>query len=90
VTSAPGAAGAPLAAPAAAAPAAAPPPKPANVATTGVVQVDPSLRAVIVDGSYRRANDGAVTVSCGSHRVKAGMKEQQTVNVPCGGSVSLF
>jgi hypothetical protein len=86
--SAPAAAGAPLAAPVAAA--APPPPKAAPVSTTGVVQVDPSLRAVIVDGSYRRANDGSVTVSCGSHRIKAGMKEQQTVNVPCGGSVSLF
>ncbi|MDB4938221.1 MAG: hypothetical protein JWP87_5193 [Labilithrix sp.] len=90
VASAPGNAGAPLAAPPSAPAPAAAPPKPTVVATTGVVQVDPSLRAVIVDGAYRRANDGAVTVSCGSHRVKAGMKEQQTVNVPCGGSVSLF
>ena len=41
------------------------------------------------DGSYRRANDGSVTVSCGSHRVKAGMNDVQSVNVPCGGAVSL-
>jgi hypothetical protein len=53
------------------------------------VRVDPSLRAVVVDGSYRRANDGVVTVSCGPHRIKAGMKEAQSVNVPCGGAVSL-
>jgi hypothetical protein len=59
------------------------------VATTGTVRVDPSLRAVVVDGSFRRPSDGVVVVSCGSHRIKAGMKEQQTVNVPCGGSVSL-
>jgi hypothetical protein len=59
------------------------------VATTGVVRVDPNLRAVVVDGSFRRPNDGALTVSCGTHRIKVGMKEAQTVNVPCGGAVSL-
>jgi hypothetical protein len=53
------------------------------------VRVDPSLRAVVVDGGYRRANDGVLILSCGPHRIKAGMKELQTVNVPCGGSVSL-
>lgn len=73
----------PAAAPVAAAPAAAAP------SSTGIVRVDPNLRAVVVDGSYRRAVDGVLTVSCGPHRIKAGMKEQQTVNVPCGGSVSL-
>jgi hypothetical protein len=78
---------APLAAPAAAAPAAAP--AHASTSTTGVVHVDPALRAVVVDGSFRRANDGVLTVTCGQHRIKAGMKDQQTVNVPCGGSVSL-
>jgi hypothetical protein len=71
-------------------PPAAAPAAPAAAATgTGVVRVDPSLRAVVVDGSYRRANDGVVTVSCGPHRIKAGMKEAQSVNVPCGGAVSL-
>ena len=78
--------GAPLPPPA---PAAAAPAAPATVATTGTVRVDPTLRAVIVDGSFRRPNDGVIVVTCGSHRIKAGMKEQQTVNVPCGGSVSL-
>jgi hypothetical protein len=83
------AAGAPLPPPASA-PAAAPAPAaPAVVSTTGTVRVDPNLRAVVVDGSYRRPNDGVLTVSCGTHRIKAGMKEQQTVHVPCGGSVSL-
>lgn len=71
-----------------AAPAAAPAPAPVQ-STTGIVRVDPTLRAVVVDGAYRRASDGVVTVSCGTHRIKAGMKEAQTVNVPCGGSVSL-
>jgi hypothetical protein len=79
--------GAPLPPPPA--PAAAPVAAPTSASTTGTVRVDPNLRAVVVDGSFRRANDGVVVVSCGSHRIKAGMKEQQTVNVPCGGSVSL-
>jgi len=57
-------------------------------ATTGVVQVDPSLRAVLVDGSYRRASDGVVVLSCGPHRIKAGMAEARVVDVPCGGSVA--
>ncbi len=88
VASAPLAApGAPLPPPpAAAAPA---PAAPAPVSSTGTVRVDPSLRAVVIDGNFRRATDGVVVVSCGSHRVKVGMKGEQTVNVPCGGSVSL-
>ena len=82
-------AGAPLPPPPSAPAVAAAPVAAAPAATTGVVRVDPNLRAVVVDGSFRRVNDGAVTVSCGSHKVKAGMKEAQTVNVPCGGAVSL-
>ena len=81
--------GAPLPPPPSAPAVAAAPVAAAPAATTGVVRVDPNLRAVVVDGSFRRVNDGAVTVSCGSHKVKAGMKEAQTVNVPCGGAVSL-
>jgi hypothetical protein len=80
----PGAPLPPPPAPAAAAPAAAAP-----VSATGTVRVDPNLRAVQVDGAFRRANDGVVVVTCGTHRIKAGMKGEQTVNVPCGGSVSL-
>lgn len=68
-------------APAAAAPVVAP--------TTGNVSVDPKLRAVVVDGSFRRVNDGVLTLSCGTHRIKVGMNDPQVVNVPCGGSVSL-
>ena len=88
------AASGPLAAPGAPlppppAPAAAAPAAPVAAATTGTVRVDPNLRAVQIDGSFRRPSDGVVVVACGSHRIKAGMKEQQTVNVPCGGSVSL-
>lgn len=75
----------PPAAPAAAAPAAAA----AGGATTGVINVDPSLRVVLVDGSYRRATDGVVTVSCGTHKVKVGMNDAQLIKVPCGGAVSL-
>lgn len=85
---APATAGQPLAAPVAAAPAAAPAPA-GPAATTGVIRVDPKLRAVVVDGSYRRVDGGQVTVSCGAHRVKAGMNDVQSVNVPCGGSTSL-
>lgn len=77
--------GAPLAAPAAAPPAAG-----ASASKTGVVQVDPNLQVVIVDGSYRRAPGGQVTIPCGTHTIKAGMREPRTVNVPCGGSVSPF
>jgi hypothetical protein len=85
---APNATGATLLPPPVAAPVA--PPAPAAAApTTGVVRVDSALRAVVVDGSYRRANDGVVVLTCGTPRIKAGMKETQTVNVPCGGSVSL-
>jgi hypothetical protein len=83
------AAGAPLPPPASAPAAAAAPVAAAPAATTGVVRVDPNLRAIVVDGAFRRPNDGAVTVACGSHKIKAGMKEAQTVNVPCGGAVSL-
>ena len=78
--------GAPLPPPPAAAPA---PAAPAVVATTGTVRVDPNLRAVVVDGSFRRANDGVVVVACGAHRLQVGMKSEQPVNVPCGGSVAL-
>jgi hypothetical protein len=82
-------AGAPLPPPASAPAVAAAPVAAAPAATTGVVRVEPNLRAVVVDGSFRRPNDGALTVSCGSHKIKAGMKEAQIVNVPCGGTVSL-
>ena len=69
-----------------------PPSKPGSAAaasTTGNVKVDPKLRAVVVDGAFRRVNDGVLTLTCGAHRIKVGMNDPQTVNVPCGGSISL-
>ncbi|MBS2015380.1 MAG: hypothetical protein JST00_21005 [Deltaproteobacteria bacterium] len=68
---------APLPAPAAAAP----------KSSVGNVHVDSNLRVVQVDGAFRRTQDGIVTVSCGPHRIKAGMSER-TVDVPCGGTVN--
>ena len=65
----------------------APPAAPAQHSSLGTVRVDPNLRVVQVDGAFRRAQDGAVTVSCGPHRIKAGMSER-TIDVPCGGAVS--
>jgi hypothetical protein len=62
---------------------------PAAASSTGNLNVDPKLRAVVVDGSFRRVNDGVLTLSCGQHRIKVGMNDPQVVNVPCGGSVSL-
>ena len=63
---------------------------PAVQATTGNVSVDPKLRAIVVDGNYRHVSDnGTVTLSCGPHRIKVGMNDAQSVNVPCGGSISL-
>jgi hypothetical protein len=70
-------------------PKAAPAAAPAVASTTGNVNVDPKLRAVVVDGAFRRVNDGVLTLSCGTHRIKVGMNDPQSVNVPCGGSVSL-
>ena len=65
----------------------APPAAPAQHSSLGTVRVDPNLKVVQVDGAFRRAQDGAVTVSCGPHRIKAGMSER-TIDVPCGGAVS--
>ncbi|MBX3187164.1 MAG: hypothetical protein KF819_09120, partial [Labilithrix sp.] len=48
----------------------------------GVIHVDPALRVVQVDGQFRRVNNGTVVVSCGRHKLKAGMSES-IVDVPC-------
>ena len=48
------------------APAGEEPPEPPD---TGVVLVDENRRAVIVDGVYQRVDGGAVTVTCGKHRI---------------------
>ncbi|AKU98880.1 Vegetative cell wall protein gp1 precursor (Hydroxyproline-rich glycoprotein 1) [Labilithrix luteola] len=68
------------------------PPSPAEAprnVTTGVIHVSPSLSVVIVDGTYRRPVNGTVVVSCGPHKVKAGMGNAETVDVPCGHGVSM-
>jgi hypothetical protein len=74
--------------------AAAPPPPPAAPApqsTTGVVRVpiSDSIVTIVVDGHFRRVNNGAVIVSCGPHSVRVGSNMAKDVNVPCGGSVSV-
>lgn len=69
---------------------AAPAPQPAGPApTTGVVRVpiDDRFVTIMVDGGYRKVNNGQVVVSCGRHSVRVGMGSTQDVNVPCGGSV---
>lgn len=87
---------APVAAASPAAPAPAPSPAPApapthaaQTVTTGVIHVSPSLSVVIVDGAYRRPVNGTVVVSCGPHKVKAGMGSAETIDVPCGNAVSM-
>jgi hypothetical protein len=65
-----------------------PPAAPRPVATTGTLQVSPTLRAVQVDGSYRRVKDGVVVLPCGPHKVQAGVSAPRVVDVPCGGSVA--
>ncbi len=44
---------------------------------------------VMVDSDYRRVQGGTIVVSCGRHRVNAG-RGTQSVDVPCGGSVSMM
>ncbi len=72
------------------APRAAPPPPPQArpVSTTGMVRVSPTLRAVLVDGSYKRVNNGEVVLACGLHRIQGGFGQARVVNVPCGGTVN--
>lgn len=83
----------PSAAPAAPAPeparVSAPAPAPKPAATTGVVLVPDSMMTVTVDGEYRRVQGGRVVVSCGRHKITAGVKGTQIVDVPCGGSLAL-
>lgn len=85
-----GTAAAPSPAPPAAPPVPAPPPRPAAPRrTTGTIVVPSSLMTVMVDGVYKRVKNGRVVVSCGTHRVNAG-RGTQTVDVPCGGAVSVM
>lgn len=68
-----------------ASPAAAPAPK----SSVGTVRVNESLSVIQVDGRYVRVQGGAVSVACGTHKIKAGMGNARVVVVPCGGVVSL-
>ncbi len=70
--------------------AAPPPPAPAApVASTGTVVVDAELKTVLVDGDYKRVSGGRVVLPCGRHRIRAGLEPLRTIDVPCGGTVSL-
>jgi len=53
---------------------------------TGILRVPTS--AVLVDGAPKKVINGAVTVSCGKHTVKAPMRGTKTIDVPCGGTAS--
>jgi hypothetical protein len=79
---APGTAPAPVAGPS---PTAAPSPRP--VSTTGTIEVPASVMTVMVDGDYKRVQNGRIVVTCGKHRVNAG-RGTQVVDVPCGGVTS--
>ena len=72
---------------------ASPPPPPAAAPKsasapqgTGTLRVPTS--AVLVDGAPKKVVNGAVTVSCGKHVVKAPMRGTKTIDVPCGGTAS--
>jgi serine/threonine protein kinase len=69
---------------------AAPPPAPlpAEVPTTGTVRFQSiDVMTVVVDGEHHRVRDNGVTLACGRHRVRVGLRAERTVEVPCGGSV---
>lgn len=70
-----------------------PPPAPVIVEkpTTGTIVLasNPNLMTIVVDGQHRRVTGGRVVVTCGFHRVRAGISETQAINVPCGGTTSL-
>jgi hypothetical protein len=53
---------------------------------TGTLRVPTS--AVLIDGAPKKVINGAVTVSCGKHTVKAPMRGTKTIDVPCGGTAS--
>jgi serine/threonine protein kinase len=73
---------------------AAPPPAPASsVSTMGDLVTPASAHShrVFVDGHYAAPRSGAtLSLRCGTHTVRVGSKgKDQTVHVPCGGSVSI-
>lgn len=61
------------------------------VPTTGVVrfQQNPDVMTVVVDGEHRRLRDNAVTLPCGRHRLRVGLREERIIDVPCGGALTL-
>lgn len=77
--------------PSAAADAPAAPPAPVEKPTTGTIVLasDPNVMTVVVDGQYMRVSGGRVVVSCGFHKVRAGISGTQAINVPCGGTTTL-
>jgi hypothetical protein len=58
----------------------------AGAQQTGTLRV--STPAVLIDGAPKKVVNGAVTVACGKHTVKAPMRAAKTVDVPCGGTAS--
>jgi len=72
----------PLAPPAIAAPA----PPAAPPATTGTI-TRPAQKRVAIDGAPMRAT--SLTLACGAHSVKVGAAKAKTLDVPCGGTLTL-
>jgi hypothetical protein len=64
------------------APAVAPP-------STGSVRVPAPYVVIVVDGQHKRVVDGRVVLPCGRHKIRAGMRDAEIVDVPCGGVASL-
>ena len=74
-----------IAAPPVTAAAAAPAPPP-PAATTGTL-VRPAKKRVSLDGKPMRAT--SLTIACGAHSVKVGAAKAKSIDVPCGGTVTL-
>ncbi len=55
---------------------------------TGVLRVPSTVRGMLVDGRPRKVN-GSTILTCGKHAIKTGTAPARTVDVPCGGTVSL-
>jgi hypothetical protein len=43
---------------------------------------------MVVDGLLVGASPRRVAVQCGTHRIKIGELEPESINVPCGGEVT--
>lgn len=55
---------------------------------TGSIRIGHQLRAVQVDGKWVKTHEQLVTVPCGRHHVRAGMRDVE-LEVPCGRVVDL-